>query len=94
MGTRPLTDGPPGPQVGPFSVSHDTSIILLGWTNFYRQFLRGGQIDVFGSAQDPPGPKKGQKGPFGATHMKNRIEGLKATEILLVPPIGVFRIRA
>ena len=28
---------------------------------------------VFGSALDLPGPKKGQKGPFGATHGKTKI---------------------
>ena len=42
--------------------------------------------------QTPMGPKKGQKGPFGATHRKNGIDGLEATEICLVLPVGVFRI--
>ena len=35
----------------------------MGWTHFQQQFSRGGQIGVFGSAPDPPGPKKGPKGP-------------------------------
>merc|ERR1712051_918547 len=42
----------------------------------------------------PRGPKKGQNGPFGATHVKNGIDGCDGTEISLVPPIGVFRILA
>ena len=42
----------------------------------------------------PRGPKKGQNGPFGATHVKNGTDGLEVTEISLVPPIGVFRILA
>ena len=45
------------------------------------QFSRGGQIGVFGSAPDPPGPKKG---PFGATHAKNGIDRLEANGISVV----------
>ena len=35
----------------------------------------------------PMGPKKGQKGPFEATHGKNGIDGLEATEICFVYPL-------
>ena len=42
--------------------------------------------------QTPRGPKTGQKGPFAGTHRKNGIDGLEATEIGLVLPVGVFRI--
>ena len=48
-----MWDGKRGHEWAPFPVSHDTSIILLGWTHFQLWFLRGGQIGVFGSALDP-----------------------------------------
>ena len=32
----------------------------------------------------PMGPKKGEKGPVGASHGKSGIDGLKATEISVV----------
>ena len=41
----------------------------------------------------PRGPKKGQKGPFGATHVKNGTDRLEANGISVVLPLGVFRIR-
>ena len=40
-------------------VSHDTSIILLGWAHFHLRFLHISQIGVFGSDLDPLGPKTG-----------------------------------
>ena len=40
-------------------VSHDTSIILLGWAHFHLRFLHISQIGVFGSDLDHLGPKKG-----------------------------------
>ena len=42
--------------------------------------------------QTPWGKKKGKKGPCGATHGKNGIDGLEATKISVVLPVGVFRI--
>ena len=41
----------------------------------------------------PRGPKKGQKGPFGAIHAKNGIDRLEANRISVVLPLGVFKIR-
>ena len=40
--------GPGGRGWAPFPVSRDTSAVWLGWTHFHQQFLRGGQIGVFG----------------------------------------------
>ena len=57
-------------------------------------FWRGVPIGIFGLALDPQVPKKGQKGPFGATHVKNEIDRLKAIKICFVLLIGVFRIHA
>ena len=45
----------------------------MGWTHFHLRFSRGGQIGVFGSAPDPPGPKKGPKGPFWGHPRKKRV---------------------
>merc|ERR1712208_247534 len=42
----------------------------------------------------PRGPKKGQKGPFGATHAKNGIDRLEANGISVVLPLGGWKSRA
>ena len=65
----------------------------MGWTHFQLAFSLGGKIGVFGLALHPFGPKKGQKGPFGATHIKNGTDRLEANGISVVLPLGVFRIR-
>ena len=75
-------------DAAPFPVSHGTSIIYFGRTHFHLRFYRGCQIGIFESALDPLGPKNSQKGPIGATHRKNRIDDLKATEISFVLPFG------
>ena len=53
------------------------------WDTLYVHILSGQKLI-----------KNAKNGPFGATHVKNGIDGCDATEISLVPPIGVFRIRA
>ena len=80
--------------------------VELGWTHFYLRFSRAGQVGVFGSAIDPPGPKKspscsilapwaaknGRNRPIWAIGGKKRIDGCDDTEISVVKPLGIIRI--
>ena len=66
----------------------------LGWTHFICGFRVAAKLAFSDWPWTPRGPKKGQKGPIGATHVKNVTNGLETTKISVVLPSGVFRIPA
>ena len=91
----PPTDnrGPPGATSGPLFPSNMT-LQESNWVGpiFICGFRVAAKLAFSDRPLTPRGPKKGQKGPFGATHGKNGIDRLEATEICFVLPVGVFRI--
>ena len=83
----PPTDnrGPPGATSGPLFPSHMT----LQYSNWVGPILSSGfrvaaKLAFSDWLQAPWGPKKGQKGPFGALDVKIRMYGCEATEIAVV----------
>ena len=93
MGPPTGNRGAPGATSGPLFSSYMT-LQESNWVGpiFICGFRVAAKLAFSDRPQTPQGPKKGQKGPFGATHWKNGIDGLEATEISVVLPVGVFRI--
>ena len=93
----PPTDncGPPGATSGPLFPSNMT-LQESNWVGpiFICGFRVASKLAFSDRPLAPRGPKKGQKGPFGATHVKNGTDRLEANGISVVLPLGVFKIRA
>ena len=84
----------PGAAGGPLFPSHVT-LQRSGWvgpifTSSFGVAAKSAFSDRPHTHRDRKKKKKGQKGPFGATHGKNGTDGLEATEICFVLPVGVF----
>ena len=91
MGPTTGNRGAPEATSGPLFPSHMTlqysnsvgPIIICG-------FRVAAKLAFSDRPWTPRGPKKGQKGPFGATYVKNGTDGLEATGICFVLPPWSF----
>ena len=95
MGPPTGNRGAPGATSGPLFPSNMT-LQESNWVGpiFICGFRVAAKLAFSDRPLTPRGPKKGQKGPFGATHAKNGIDRLEANGISVVLPLGVFKIRA
>ena len=95
MGPPTGNRGAPGATSGPLFPSNMT-LQESNWVGpiFICGFRVAAKLAFSDRPLTPRGPKKGQKGPFGATHAKNGIDRVEANEISVVLPLGVFKIRA
>jgi len=95
MGPPTGNRGAPGATSGPLFPSNMT-LQESNWVGpiFICGFRVAAKLAFSDRPLAPRGPKKGQKGPFGATHAKNGIDRVEANEISVVLPLGVFKIRA
>merc|ERR1712055_1255845 len=85
--------GAPGATSGPLFPSNMT-LQESNWNGpiFICGFCVAAKLAFPDRPLTPRGPKKGQKGPFGATHVKNGIDRLEANAISVVLPLGIIRI--
>ena len=85
MGPPTGNRGAPGATSGPLFPSNMT-LQESNWVgpNFICGFCVAAKLAFSDRPLAPRGPKKGQKGPFGATHAKNGIDRLEANRISVV----------
>ena len=85
MGPPTGNRGAPGATSGPLFPSNMT-LQESNWVGpiFICGFRVAAKLAFSDRPLTPRGPKKGQKGPFGATHAKNGIDRLEANGISVV----------